>query len=66
MHSDLWENSNSIDFTKREDLEYIWEFTNFRCNVGNYIQPALQDGLIAEVVRIEGEQALLSEANRQV
>lgn len=66
MHSDLWENSNRIDPAKREDLDYIWKFTNFQCNVGNYIRPALADGLIGEVIRIEGEQALLSESRRQV
>lgn len=39
QHSDLWENNFEIsDFSH---LEKMWEFTNFQCNVGNYILPAI-------------------------
>ena len=51
-HSDLWENKNTIH---SRDLEGIWEFTNFSCNVGNYIAPAISDGLIGKMTRIENE-----------
>lgn len=41
-HSDLWGNNNELQLNKTiDDLEYAWNFTNFSCNVGNYIQPAL-------------------------
>ncbi len=51
-HSDLWENENTII---SRNLGKIWEFTNSSCNVGNYIQPALSDGTIEKVTRIENE-----------
>jgi hypothetical protein len=41
-HSDLWTNEHTLDLEKaRADEKYAWEFTNYSCNVGNYIQPAL-------------------------
>ena len=53
-HSDLWENQYSLDREKAlTDKKYAWEFTNYRCNVGNYIQPALRSGLIRSMHRIE-------------
>lgn len=33
----------------------MFDFTNYQCNVGNYIQPALRSGLIKKMLRIEGE-----------
>lgn len=55
-HSDLWENNNELDLDQaRENLEYAWDFTNFSCNVGNYIQPALKCWLIKNMIRIENE-----------
>jgi hypothetical protein len=37
------------------DTEYAWKFTNFSCNVGNYILPAIECGLIKNIIRIENE-----------
>ena len=54
-HSDLWENTHTI---KSHDLEDIWHFTNYQCNVGNYIVPAIRDGLIGKITRIENEYQL--------
>ncbi len=51
-HSDLWENENTIH---SRELEKVWEFTNFSCNVGNYILPAKKNGIIDKVTRIENE-----------
>ncbi|MDD2916257.1 MAG: UPF0489 family protein [Candidatus Gracilibacteria bacterium] len=34
-------------------LKQVFEFTNFSCNVGNYIQPARRAGIIEKVLRIE-------------
>ena len=58
MHSDLWPNEHTIDPTKLRDLSYMASFTNLACNVGNYIVPAVQAGLIGEMIRIEGESEL--------
>ena len=54
-HSDLWENPHTIPSRSLED---IWRFTNYACNVGNYIAPAIKDGLIGRVIRIENEYQL--------
>lgn len=52
-HSDLWENDNEIeDFL---DLQKIWNFTNFDCNVGNYILPAMRKKIVKNIIRIENE-----------
>jgi len=50
-HSDLWENEN--DLPKNPILKQVFDFTNSRCNVGNYIQPALREGIIGKILRIE-------------
>ncbi len=50
-HSDLWDNVNDIQ--KESTLEDIFHFTNYQCNVGNYIQPALREGIVERVLRIE-------------
>lgn len=42
-HSDLWHNEHVLDLGKAlENEPYTWEFTNLSCNVGNYIEPALE------------------------
>lgn len=55
-HSDLWENNNGLDLTKAiEDPDYACDFVNLCCNVGNYILPAIDSGLINNILRIENE-----------
>lgn len=52
-HSDLWDNEYEIsDFS---NLDEIWHFTNFSCNVGNYIVPAQKAGIVGKMIRIENE-----------
>jgi hypothetical protein len=61
QHSDLWKNENSVPigvYNKEEYLENIWKFTNFSCNVWNYIVPALEEWLISKITRIESEYDL--------
>ncbi len=41
-----------------QDLEKVFEYTNFTLNVGNYIVPAQKEWLIWEVVQIRSEVAL--------
>jgi len=58
-HSDLWDNENILDLDKAiHDEKYAWEFTNFSCNVGNYIRPALRCGLLGQIIRIENEHEI--------
>lgn len=55
-HSDLWKNEHSLDPKKAiQEESYAWEFTNFSCNVGNYIEPAINAGIIGKMIRIENE-----------
>lgn len=55
-HSDLWPNEHSLDTKKAlSDKNYAWEFTNYSCNVGNYIEPAMWSWLISTMIRIENE-----------
>jgi hypothetical protein len=66
MHSDLWENEYILASEDASDLEKVWKFANFSCNVGNYIKPAMTEGLVGEMIRIEGEQDLIRESGRIV
>ena len=53
-HSDLWDNAYILDREKALiDEAYAWEYTNHSCNVGNYIRPALDAGIIGSMIRIE-------------
>ncbi len=55
-HSDLWPNNHTLEIEKaKNDLQYAWEFTNFYCNVWNYIEPSRECGLIWNMIRIENE-----------
>ncbi|PID84564.1 hypothetical protein CSB09_00155 [Candidatus Gracilibacteria bacterium] len=55
-HSDLWENKNPLDHEKAmKNLKYAWEFTNYQCNVGNYIEPLLKNNTIKTMIRLENE-----------
>lgn len=51
-HSDLWENGNDLPSGK-PTLEEISDFTHYSCNVGNYIQPALREGIAEKMLCIE-------------
>lgn len=55
-HSDLWANEHTLDLDRAlEDDDYAWQFTNLECNVGNYIRPAIDAGLVGSMIRIENE-----------
>ena len=42
------------------DLQKIFEYTNFELNVGNYIVPAQNDGLITKLIQIRSESEVES------
>lgn len=56
-HSDLWENTQSLPPLGTESPEAIDEFVQW-CEVGNYILPAMRNGLIGNIVRYENEYEL--------
>jgi len=44
--------------SESQDLQKVFEYTNFVLNVGNYIIPAEKEGLVWETVQIRSESAL--------
>lgn len=65
QHTDMNNNPNVIAspprWTKQSySLQDIFHFTNYQCNVWNFIQPAIQDWLISEVIQINTEYSLLN------
>lgn len=53
QHTDM--NDNENNFSLDSDLDQISDFVNYECNVGNFIKPAMQSGLISEVQQINTE-----------
>jgi len=45
------------------DLQKVFHYTNFVLNVGNYIVPALENGLFSDVIQIRSEENLHSYEN---
>ena len=60
MHSDLWPNAFDFDIDRADDVSYVEDFVHRKTEVGNYIEPAMRSGLIGEVIKIEGEDDLVS------
>ncbi|MDD5769520.1 MAG: UPF0489 family protein [Candidatus Gracilibacteria bacterium] len=59
-HSDMRKPEKLFDKENSQDLKKIFEYTNFELNVGNYIIPALENGIINEVIQIRNEDNLLN------
>ena len=59
QHSDCWENRNclKLDWNKKE-LEMVFKFWNEKCNVGNFIPPAIESGIILKQIQIRSTTAL--------
>ena len=58
QHKDTREPSEYLSAEDLENLEKVFDYTNSVLNVGNYIAPAVRDGLVGEVVQINGENDL--------
>ncbi|MGE4444380.1 MAG: UPF0489 family protein [Candidatus Altimarinota bacterium] len=59
-HADTRIPETIISYEETQDLQNIFDYTNFSVNVGNYIVPAVENNLIQEVVQIRSESDLLS------
>ncbi len=57
-HADMRDPWQYLLKPESEDIQQVFEYTNFFLNVGNYIVPAQKEGLIGEVVQIRSESAL--------
>jgi len=60
QHKDMRKPSDYLSKQDSEDLKKVFEYTNSVLNVGNYILPAVRDGLIGKVIQIMGENELIS------
>lgn len=59
QHSDCRENKNHLELNRDEnELEKIFNFCNEKCNVGNFIPPALESGMISNQIQIRSSTAL--------
>ena len=59
QHSDCWENKETLELNgKEDDLEKVFHFFNERCNVGNFIPPAIEIGIISNQIQIRSTAAL--------
>lgn len=55
-HSDLWNNDHLLEYDEAMRNEaYTWNFVNILCNVWNYILPAIESGIVGNIIRIENE-----------
>ena len=57
-HADMRDPQEYLMKPDSQDLEKVFEYTNFFLNVGNFIIPAMKEWLIGEVVQIRSEGAL--------
>ena len=59
QHSDCRENKNLLELNRKEnELETVFKFWNKKCNVGNFISPALESKIIAGQIQIRSTTAL--------
>lgn len=65
-HSDLWKNDFTISCEDSKDLEKVFEFVNYKCNVWNYILPAEKEGIIWQIHQIRSEHSLLEYENKEI
>lgn len=65
-HSDLWECEWKLSKENSKDLEKVFYFTNYVCNVWNYIKPALEEWIIKNCHQIRSEYSLNEHKNHQI
>ena len=59
QHSDNRENKNHLELNRNEnELEKVFHFWNEKCNVGNFIPPAIESGIITNQIQIRSISAL--------
>ena len=59
QHSDNRENKYNLKLNRKEDeLEKVFHFWNEKCNVWNFIPPAIESGIITNQVQIRSTTAL--------
>ncbi|MCK5608224.1 UPF0489 family protein, partial [Candidatus Pacearchaeota archaeon] len=66
VHIDQHKDTRKPDeLLNSRDLETVFKYTNSILNVGNYIPPAMEDGLIGELISVTSESDLQIEVSAQ-
>ena len=60
QHSDLNSPRTLIDTLQRHDLDYIWRYTNFECQISNFIKPFVRLYPDIDFTWIKSESQLLN------
>lgn len=59
QHSDCWKNENHLKLNwNKNEMEKVFKFCNEKCNVGNFIHPALESWIISSQIQIRSTTAL--------
>jgi len=58
QHKDMRKPPLGLDRGDNKNLQKIFEYTNSVLNVGNYILPAIEDGLVGKVISVTSEKEL--------
>ena len=59
QHSDCWNNGNNLELNwDGNELEKVFSFCNEKCNVGNFIPPAIKSWIISNQIQIRSTTAL--------
>lgn len=57
-HRDTRIPERNLTHEESQDLQKVFEYTNSVLNVGNYIPPAVEEGLVGELISITSEREL--------
>ena len=59
QHSDCRENNNTLKLNRdQNELEKIFDFCNAKCNVGNFVPPAIESWIISDQIQIRSTTAI--------
>lgn len=59
QHSDNRENKNHLNLNRKEnELEKVFNFCNQKCDVGNFIPPAIESGIITNQIQVRSTTTL--------
>lgn len=59
QHADLAEPDRSFDATKKYNRDYLRYYTNYHCNVGSFIKPAIDARYITKCIQVRTGKKLI-------
>lgn len=66
QHKDMREPATSLTREDSADLQKVFDYTNTVLNVGDYIIPAMENGLISELISVTSEKELTTEGGKSI